>query len=428
MKIDIFTLFPEMFAPLEASIMKRACEKGLASIDVHNIRSYADDPHFADDEVYGGGAGMVLKPEPIMKALESRGYRPGHKVIVTTPAGKIFDQAEAAALSSEERIFIIAGHYEGIDQRVTELTGADEYSIGDYVLTGGELPAMVMTDAIVRLLDGVLGDATSLEQESFNEGLVEQPQYTRPREFRGLFVPEELLSGDHRVIEKWRRRESLKRTWLHRPDMLAKVPLGDEDKEVLKPLMEKKRSQGGVYVALVHYPVLDPKGRVIATSVTNLDIHDIARLSATYGVEGYYLIQPGEEQKHLVEQLISYWTKGHGSKVNPDRKFALDKVKVVDSLAEAAEDIQKQKSEAPISVATSAKPRPGVIGYNELSDKMERDDNQYLLIFGTGHGLADEILDRADYVLKPIEGAGEYNHLSVRSAVSIVIDRLIKEN
>ncbi len=427
MKIDIFTLFPSMYTPLDESIIKRARDKGLVSIDIHDIRSYAQDPHLADDEVYGGGSGMVLKPEPILKALEENGFRKGDKVIVTTPAGKIFDQREAMALAGEERIFIIAGHYEGVDQRVTDLTDAVEYSIGDYVLTGGELPSMVITDSVVRLLDGVLGDAASLSEESFNEGLLEQPQYTRPREFRGLSVPDVLLCGDHKVIAQWRRSESLKRTWLNRPDLLRQLPLSQEDKNILRPLKNESRSRGNIYVALVHYPVLDPKGHTIATSVTNLDIHDIARLSATYGVKGYFIIQPGQEQQNLVRHLIDYWTKGHGSKMNPDRKYALDKVEITSSLAEAAAMIKEISGQEPLTVGTSAKLRPKVIDYAVLSDKIERDDRDYLLIFGTGHGLTDEILDKADYVLKPIEGRGNYNHLSVRSAVSIVLDRLIKE-
>ncbi|MEE0777218.1 MAG: tRNA (guanosine(37)-N1)-methyltransferase TrmD, partial [Bacillota bacterium] len=201
MRIDLFTLFPAMFAPMSESIMKRACDKRIAEINVHDIRAYAEDPHFADDVLYGGGAGMVLKPEPVMNALRAQGYQKGDKVIITSPAGKPFQQADAVALSKEQRIFIVAGHYEGLDQRVADLTGAMEYSIGDYVLTGGELPAMVMADSIVRLLDGVLGDAASLEQESFNEGLLEYPQYTRPKEYEGLSVPEVLLCGDHKVIE-----------------------------------------------------------------------------------------------------------------------------------------------------------------------------------------------------------------------------------
>ena len=183
MKVNIFTLFPQMFVPLGESIMKRAQNKKIAEINVCNIRDYAADPHFADDLVYGGGAGMVMKPEPIMNALRKQDWQPGRKVIITTPGGKPFTQREALRLAKEESLFIIAGHYEGIDQRVAEITDAEEFSIGDYVLTGGELPAMVMTDSIVRLLEGVLGDSASLDQESFTEGLLEYPQYTRPRIF-----------------------------------------------------------------------------------------------------------------------------------------------------------------------------------------------------------------------------------------------------
>lgn len=427
MRIDLFTLFPAMFAPMSESIMKRACDKRIAEINVHDIRAYAEDPHFADDVLYGGGAGMVLKPEPVMNALRAQGYQKGDKVIITSPAGKPFQQADAVALSKEQRIFIVAGHYEGLDQRVADLTGAMEYSIGDYVLTGGELPAMVMADSIVRLLDGVLGDAASLEQESFNEGLLEYPQYTRPKEYEGLSVPEVLLCGDHKVIEAWRRKESLKRTWERRPDLLAKVPLSNEDKRELEHIETMYRSKGDFYLALVHYPVLDPKGRMIATSVTNLDIHDIARLARTYGAKGYYIVQPGAEQKELVSTLIHYWTQGHGAKMNPDRKEALDYVKVVDSLEEATADIAQTEGKAPLKVGTSAKIRPGIVGYEELSHQMERDDNSYLLVFGTGHGLTEDVLGSMDYILKPIEGRGEYNHLSVRSAVSIVVDRLIRE-
>lgn len=427
MKINIFSLFPPMFAPMRESIMRRAQEKQIAEIQVYNIRDYAEDPHFADDVLYGGGAGMVLKPEPVMTALEANGWQKGKKVIITTPSGKTFTQQDALRLAKEEEIFFIAGHYEGLDQRVAELTEAEEFSIGDYVLTGGELPAMVMTDSIVRLLDGVLGDSASLEQESFTEGLLEYPQYTRPREYRGKEVPEVLFCGDHKVIEAWRRKESLRRTYENRPDLLAKLPLSEEDKAVIGAMHQKDREEISFYVALVHYPVLDPKGHVIATSVTNLDIHDIARLSRTYGAKGYFIIQPGEEQKELTERLLTYWTTGHGSKVNPDRKEALDLVTVVDSLEDAEKVITEKEGSKPYWVGTSAKIRPNIVSYGELNGILLRDKNSALLVFGTGHGLTEETMEKMDYILKPIEGRGEYNHLSVRSAVSITLDRLIGE-
>ena len=427
MKVNLFTLFPQMFVPLQESIMKRAQTKKIAEISVINIRDHAEDPHFADDLVYGGGAGMVMKPEPILNALRASGWQKGDKVIVTTPGGKPFTQREAVRLAGEESLFIIAGHYEGIDQRVVDITEAEEFSVGDYVLTGGELPAMIMTDSIVRLLDGVLGDSASLEQESFTEGLLEYPQYTRPRVFEGHEVPEVLFCGDHKVIEKWRREESLRRTYENRPDLLEKLPLSPEDKAVFAETHGERREKIDLYIALVHYPVLDPKGHVIATSVTNLDIHDIARLSRTYNVKGYYIVQPGEEQKDLTARLVGYWTKGHGSKVNPDRKEALSLVSVVDSLEDAEAVIAEKEGDRPYLVGTSAKIRKNIVDYGELRHIMEQGEKPYLLVFGTGHGLTEETMERMDYILKPIVGRGEYNHLSVRSAVSIILDRLIGE-
>lgn len=427
MKVNIFTLFPQMFVPLQESIMKRAQDKKIAEINVLNIRDYAADPHFADDLVYGGGAGMVMKPEPIMNALRENGWEKGKKVVVTTPAGKTFTQREALRLAKEEEIFFIAGHYEGFDQRVVDITEAEEFSIGDYVLTGGELPAMVMTDSIVRLLEGVLGDSASLDQESFTEGLLEYPQYTRPRVYEDLEVPEVLFCGDHKVVDQWRHEESIRRTYRNRPDLLRKLPLDEVDRAIVNEIHTEKREKIDLYIALVHYPVLDPKGRVIATSVTNLDIHDIARLSRTYNVKGYYIVQPGEEQKSLTERLVTYWSVGHGSKVNPDRKAALSLVSVVDSLDDAESSIENIEGNRPLWVGTSAKIRPNIVGYDELRDVMERENRAFLLVFGTGHGMTSEIMDRMDYVLKPIIGRGEYNHLSVRSAVSIILDRLIGE-
>ncbi len=425
MNVKIFTLFPPMFAPLRESIMGRAEKKGLVSFDVINIRDYAADPHFADDTVYGGGAGMVMKPEPVMNALRAKGWRPGAKVIVTTPAGKPFTQREAVRLAAEEELFIVAGHYEGLDQRVVDLTAAEEFSVGDYVLTGGALPAMVMTDAIVRLIDGVLGDSASLEQESFTEGLLEYPQYTRPRVCEGRAVPDVLFCGDHRVIESWRREQSLRRTFENRPDLLEKLPLSAAERAAAAELDEKAREKVPVYAALVHHPVLDPKGKTITTSVTNLDIHDIALAGRAYDLRGYFIVQPGAEQKELTKNLLSYWTEGHGSKVNPDRKEALSIVSVVDGLADAENAIAEREGEKPLLVGTSAKIRPNIVSYEELRRVMAGERRCFLLVFGTGHGLTEETMARMDYVLKPIAGRGDYNHLSVRSAVSITLDRLL---
>ena len=230
MHIDILTLFPQMFqGPFNFSILKRAIDHGLVSINTHNIRDYTHDKHHtADDYAYGGGAGMILKPEPIFETVESIksdikqeiGELP---VILLTPQGRLFSQQIAQELSAYSHLIFICGHYEGVDERVREHLVTDEISIGDYVLSGGELAAMVVVDAVVRLLPGVLGSEASLVDDSHVAGLLEYPQYTRPVEYRGWSVPEVLLSGNHAQIAKWRREQAIRRTQERRPELLDKA-------------------------------------------------------------------------------------------------------------------------------------------------------------------------------------------------------------
>lgn len=223
MKIDVLTLFPEMFAgPLDVSIVQRARKAGLLDLRVHNLRDWTHDRHkTVDDRPFGGGAGMVMKPEPIFEAVESLADDRTH-VILLTPAGRLFKQAIAQELSGKDHLLFICGSYEGVDERVHEALVDDELSIGDYVLTNGGLPAMVVIDAVTRLLPGALGDDASSKDESFSHGLIEYPQYTRPAEFRGMKVPETLLGGHHAEIEKWRAERARERTAQRRPDLLEK--------------------------------------------------------------------------------------------------------------------------------------------------------------------------------------------------------------
>ena len=220
MKIDILTLFPEMFAPMQASILGRAQKEGKLTINAVNIRDYTEDKHLkCDDYPFGGGAGMVMTPQPIGSAIEA--LDPQHKArrIYLSPKGEVFRQQKVFQLLEYEHLILLCGHYEGVDQRVIDLFIDEEISIGDYVLTGGELPAMVIADCVARYADGVL-NAASLVQESFSENLLEYPQYTRPVEYRGLAVPEVLRSGNHAEIDKWRREQAEKLTREKRPDML----------------------------------------------------------------------------------------------------------------------------------------------------------------------------------------------------------------
>jgi len=220
-KIDVLTLFPAMFAgPLDESIIKRARLKGLLDLKIHDLRDWTHDRHrTVDDRPFGGGPGMLLKPEPLFEAIESL-QREKTRVILFSPAGRKFDQAIARELAQQEDLLLVTGHYEGFDERVRKALVDDELSIGDYVLTNGALPAMVVVDAVTRLLPGALGDDESSHDESFSAGLLEYPQYTRPADFRGMKVPEILLSGNHAEIEKWRREQARLRTKERRPDLL----------------------------------------------------------------------------------------------------------------------------------------------------------------------------------------------------------------
>jgi len=239
MRVDIFTLFPGLFQPyLETSILDKAIKRGLLQVDLHDIRAYASDRHHTtDDTPYGGGGGMVMKPGPVFEAVESAlGADPVCPVIMLTPQGRVFDQRVAQELSQHERIALICGRYEGIDERIREHLVTDEISVGDYVLTGGELPALLIVDAVSRLLPDVLGDPTGAEDDSHASGLLEYPHYTRPPEFRGWTVPDVLLSGDHAKIDKWRRQQSLLRTLKKRPDLLEKAELSQSDLKFLEKL------------------------------------------------------------------------------------------------------------------------------------------------------------------------------------------------
>ncbi|MCK4326165.1 tRNA (guanosine(37)-N1)-methyltransferase TrmD [bacterium] len=237
MRIDILTLFPKMFqGPLDESILGRAKKAGLVEINIHDIRQFTHNRHLkADDRPYGGGPGMVMKPQPIFEGVEFICSRAGQpRIILMSPQGKTFSQEKAMELAKESNLLFICGHYEGIDERVRQKLITDELSIGDYVLTGGELPAMVVIDALVRLIPGVLGKGESVRRDSFYQQLLDFPHYTRPPVYLGMRAPQVLLSGNHCEIQNWRRREAIRQTFLRRPDLLKQANLTEEDKRFLK--------------------------------------------------------------------------------------------------------------------------------------------------------------------------------------------------
>ena len=245
MKIDYLTLFPQMFeGVLNHSILKRAQDKEMLQVNTVDFRNFAENKHNqVDDYPFGGGQGMVLKPEPIFNAMNSIEKTESTRVILMCPQGRPFNQAIAQELSQAEHLVFICGHYEGYDERIREHLVTDEISMGDYVLTGGELPAMVMTDAIVRLIPGVLGNQQSHEDDSFQDGLLEFPRYTRPRLYKNLDVPEVLLSGNHANIDQWRHEQKIIRTWEKRPDLLADYPLTDKDKDIIERYKKQLKNE-----------------------------------------------------------------------------------------------------------------------------------------------------------------------------------------
>ncbi len=250
MQFEVFTLFPEIFSPyLESSILQRARKRGLVTVNVHNIRDYTHDAHHTtDDTPYGGGGGMVMKVEPVFEAVETvlgpdahpTTPRPACPIILLDPQGRVFSQAVADELSRYDKIALLCGRYEGVDERIRQHLATDEISVGDYVLTGGELPALIVIDAVTRLLPGVLGDPDGAADDSHATGLLEYPHYTRPPVFRGWQVPEVLLSGDHAKIARWRREQSLLRTFSRRPELLQKANLTESDKKFLKSINDTK--------------------------------------------------------------------------------------------------------------------------------------------------------------------------------------------
>lgn len=421
LNVTVVTLFPQIFeSPLGHSILKRAQEKGLTSIRLVDPRAYTTDRHHVtDDAPYGGGQGMVMKPEPLVSAIEDiRGQSPKARVLLLSPQGEIFTQKVAGRLAGEEHLVLICGRYEGVDERVKAFVD-QELSLGDFTLSGGEPAALAVIDAVARLIPGVLGNEKSAADESFSNGLLEYPQYTRPEEFRGMKVPAVLLSGDHERIRRWRREASIRLTQERRPDLLAKAALALEERSKASGI------KSSLYAALLHHPVYDKNGQVVTTAITNMDIHDIARSARTYGIDGFYVVTPVKALQKLARKIIDHWEQGYGSHYNVTRKEALALVRITDTLDDVLIDIEQNCGEKPLLVVTSARAGGHRTSFTDLRNMLIKSSQPFLLVLGTGWGLTEAIFARSDHILEAIEGASDYNHLSVRSAAAIIFDRLL---
>jgi len=428
MKYDIITIFPEFFdSVFSFGVIKRALDKKVIDINVHDLREYTHDKHNSvDDTPYGGGGGMLMMPQPLSEAIEDvRLKNKKSLVILTSPLGEILNDNLANEIKEFEQAIIICGRYEGVDERIKNLYVDREISIGDYVISGGEFAAGIIVDSVSRNIPGVLGNEASATNDSFKNGLLEYPQYTKPEEFKNLNVPPVLLSGNHKEIEKWRRIESIKKTFNNRPELLDQSSLSIDDTEFLKKIQIETKPNFRVYIALIHYPVYNKDLKKITTAFTNLDAHDIARAGKTYGVKKFYLVNPNNEQRMLVKRVIDHWTDGPGVEFNPTRKEALEIVDINESIEEIIEDIDKIEKVKPKVVVTDARVKNNMLGYKELRDKIFKQDQPFLILFGTGWGLTDDVIDSADYILKPLKGFDTFNHLSVRSAAAVILDRLL---
>lgn len=420
MRVTVVTIFPEMFTSvLEAGVLGKAIAAGLVEVDFVDPRDFTADRHrTVDDSPYGGGPGMVMKVEPLVAAIEAAAARtvgPSRRLLMT-PAGAPLTQARVRTLAEHPHLILVCGRYEGIDQRVVELAIDEEVSLGDFVLTGGELAAMAIIDATARYVPGVLGEATSTDEESFSASLLEYPHYTRPAEYRGEAVPAILQSGNHGAIRAWRRARAVERTAARRPELLHGVG------EVVREVAAR------TYVALVHHPVHDRSGAVVTSSVTNLDIHDIARSSATYGLAGYVVVTPVAAQAEKVQRIVASWPEQGGRTASVDHRIdALSLIRTAASIDEAIAEIETAHGIRPAVIGTSARPGEAGsrVGFDDLLGwAVGAGPRPLLIVFGTGWGLAPEVFPKLDQVLMPIRGVPEFNHLAVRSAVAAILDRL----
>jgi tRNA (guanine37-N1)-methyltransferase len=436
MRFTVVTILPELIEPaLAAGVVGRAREAGAIAVDTVNPRDFTSDRHrTVDDTPYGGGPGMVMKAEPLLAAIATAAPAPApgdaaapraHRILVT-PAGTPLTQARVRELAALPHIVLVCGRYEGVDERVIELAIDEQLSIGDYVLSGGELAALVVIDAVARHVPGVLGEASSVEDESHSAGLLEYPQYTRPlvlREPGGadeLTVPAILTSGHHAAIAAWRRRQAIERTAQRRPDLLARFRPTPADRKLLPPPLHAR-----THLALVHHPVTDRTGSVVTTSLTNFDIHDLARSSLTYGLAGYHIVTPITSQRDKAAHIAQLWIDdAHGE----HRARALALVRTAASIEDVIAEIDATHGAAPVVVATSARGSsfPGAQRRSpaELAAEAAVNPAPLLVLLGTGWGLADALIPSVSRVLAPIEGTSDWNHLSVRSAGAILLDRL----
>jgi len=430
MNISVLTVCDQLYEPfVHTSLVGRAQEKGIVHIDVQSFFTYVQPKERIDAPTFGPGAGMLIRPDVVQKAIEDKEacYGKAFKIFFS-PRGQKIDQRvlETIAARAQEtnHLMLIPARYEGMDARV-ECEYADMIlSVGDFVLMGGDLPAMMLIEGVLRLIPQVVGKEESVSRESFSGPFVDFPSYTEPVEWKDKRVPDVLRSGNHAAIEQWRHEHAVQATVQEHFSWLRS-----------QPLTKKERIEAGAYipphyVALMHTDVLiGEEKRLGHSSVTSVDIHDIARSSKTYGVKEFFIVTPLLDQQKIVQRMLDFWKKGIGFEYNRCRYDAIQLVQLADSLSAAVKKIEEQEGKKPLIVTTSAKVAhvEHIISFYDQK-KVWQADRPILLIFGTGQGLAPFVVEQSDYLLVPVDGFSDFNHLSVRSAVAIILDRWLGVN
>lgn len=430
MNISLITVFPELYdAFLRTSLIGRSQQNGLVHFDIASYFSYVQPKERIDSPTFGPGPGMLLRPDLIQKFIMQKDALYGRSFkIFFSPQGQKLDQTLVQEIVEKiqetKHLMLLPARYEGMDERVEQEYADLVISLGDFVIMAGDLPAMVLLEGIVRLLPGVVGNQESIERESFSGPFVDYPEYTMPVVWNEREVPEIIRSGNHEKIAQWREQKAAEKTVKYHFDWLRSHELTDQQLKIAQPFLPSH------YCALMHDEIVLPGDQIGTTSVTSLDIHDIARSACTYGLKGYFIVTPLIDQQRITNKLLEFWKTGIGVEYNTNRHEAVRKVEVVDSLQNVIDEIEKIEGKKPLLIATSArsdeKGAPSITYFDQ--SKVWKLDRPVLMIFGTGRGLAPSVIERCDFLLLPLEGFSDFNHLSVRSAAAIIFDRWLGIN
>ncbi len=429
MNISILSVFEELYTPfLQTSLIRRAQEQDIVHINVDSLFSFVKPKERIDAPIVGPGAGMLIRPEVVEKAIEAKEHTYGKAFkIFFSPQGKKLNQRLLNVIVDKAQkmghIMLLPARYEGMDARVEEHYADELISVGDFVLMGGDMPAMMFLEGLLRLIPGVVGKQESVEEESFTGPFVDYPHYAAPIEWKGMKVPDILRSGDHAKIHAWRMNQAAQRTVLGHFDWLRSSHMTDEQKKLAGAHIPSH------YVALMHTDVLLGKEkRVGTTSVTSIDIHDIARSAKTYGVNNFFIVTPLIDQQKIIQRLLDFWLT-EGIEYNKQRYEAIKQIRITAQLDEVISQIEQLEGTRPVLVATSAREvkHTNCISFYDQA-KVWPLGRPVLLLFGTGQGLSPAVIERCDFMLLPAHGFSDFNHLSVRSAAAVVLDRWLGIN